>query len=89
MLKIREGEFMFNLYIISVGVYWFSLILFLIRLFATRKQINFKGNKEHWFIYIRLIVASIIPIVNLVIGIWSIYLSILMEDKKFIEYMNE
>ncbi len=80
---------MINYYFLSIGLYCFSLMVFMLRVLANKKQINSKESKEKWFIYVRLIVASFIPVVNLIIVIWNIYMCILADNEKFIKYMNE
>lgn len=80
---------MFYLYSISIELCFISLILFLIRVFINKKNINFKSNKYNWKLVISILVINIIPIINIILALSSTYASILMKKDKFLEFMNE
>jgi hypothetical protein len=81
---------MLSIYLISIGLFYLSLILFILRMVATRKQLNIKkGNKSGYFLYLRTIIISVLPIINLIITIWGLYGALLMSDEKYIELMNK
>ncbi|MDR3598693.1 hypothetical protein [Clostridium sp.] len=80
---------MFYLYSISIELCFVSLILFLIRVFLNKKNINFKSNKYNWKLFISIIIINMVPIINLIFMLSSAYASILMKKEKFIEFMNE
>jgi tellurite resistance protein TehA-like permease len=80
---------MFYLYSISIELCFVSLILFLIRVFLNKKNINFKSNKYNWKLFISIIIINMVPIINLIFMLSSAYASTLMKKEKFIEFMNE
>lgn len=80
---------MLNLYLISIKSSCLSLILLLIRLFANRNNIKFKGSKNSLVLFISVLAVSFIPVVNVFFTISSAYISILMKHENFIKLMNE
>jgi len=80
---------MLSLYLISVKLSFLSLIFLFIRLFANKKNINFKNNKNRLILFISVLVVSFIPIINVIFAISSAYISILMKHENFIKLMNE
>lgn len=80
---------MLNLYLISIKLSCLSLILLLIRLFANKNNIKFKGTKNSLVLFISVLAVSFIPIVNVFFTISSAYISILMKHENFIKLMNE
>lgn len=80
---------MFYLYSLSIGVSFIVLILFLIRIFLNKKNINFKSSKYNKKLFFSLIVIAIVPIINIFFTLSGAYLSLLMKKDKFIEFMNE
>jgi len=80
---------MLNLYLISIKLSCLSLILLLIRLFVNKNNLKIKDNKNKFILFISLLVISIIPIINIIFTISSVYISILMNNENFIKLMNE
>jgi hypothetical protein len=80
---------MLYLYSISIELSCMSLILFLIRVFSNKNNINFKSNKYNWKLLISLIIIISLPIINIFLMFSSVYASILMKKENFIEFMNE
>jgi hypothetical protein len=77
-------------YIFSILIYYISFVLFIIRIIATKDEINIKTtNKRKIFKLFRMVMASLLPIINIVISIAAIYVALLMSDNKYIEFMNE
>lgn len=80
---------MLYIYLISIELSYLSLVLFLIRLFINRNNLNISRNKDKWKIFMTLLVVCAIPIVNIFFAISSAYISILMKNEKFIKFINQ
>lgn len=80
---------MFYLYSISIELCLISWILFLIRVYFNKKNINFKSDKYNWKLIVSLLIINIIPVINIILALSSTYASILMKKDKFLEFMNE
>jgi hypothetical protein len=80
---------MLSLYLTSIKLSYLSLILFLIKLFINKNNISILGDKSKWNLLIRLIIISLIPIVNIFFAISGVYISLLMKKENFIKFMNE
>lgn len=80
---------MLKFYFICIGLFYLSMLLFIIRCSVNKDKIIFKKNEEKDFIYVRFILMGILPAFNLVFVIAAIYVSILMQHQKFIKFMNE
>lgn len=80
---------MLKVYSITIILFYLSLILCLLRWSANKKNINSKSNNEKCFVFMRLLVIGFMPIINVVFTLIYIYISIFVESKKFIEFMNK
>ncbi|MBE6088508.1 MAG: hypothetical protein E7206_10805 [Clostridium beijerinckii] len=76
------------LYSISTVLSYIFLVLFFIRIFINKKEIDFKSNKLEWQVLASLIILSIVPMANTFLTGSSIYFSILMKHDDFIKLMN-
>lgn len=85
----KEGNHMMYLYSISTVLSYIFLILFFIRVLINKNNINFKNNNFGWQVLLSLIILSIIPMVNMFMAIFNIYISTFMKRANFIQIMNE
>ncbi|OOM73989.1 hypothetical protein CLPUN_42270 [Clostridium puniceum] len=80
---------MLNFYLISIGLFYLSLMIFCIRYFVNKNKITLKKNEEKWFGLIMAIVISFLPVINICIAVYWIYASVLMDYEKYINIMNK
>lgn len=80
---------MLYLYLISIKLSCLSFILLLIRLFANKNNLKIKDNQNKAILFCSLLVVNIIPIINIIFAISSVYISILMKNENFIKLINE
>lgn len=80
---------MLKVYFITIITFYLSFLLTVSRILVNKNKIKLEKNKEKYFVYVRLIVMGIIPVVNIVFTIMWLYFSIFMNHEKFIEFMNE
>lgn len=80
---------MLYLYVISIEVSCFSLILLLIRVFVNKSNLKMKNGKDNFSLLLKLLLVSILPIINVFFAVSSMYISTLMKNEKFIKLINE
>lgn len=79
---------MLKIYLMTIILFYLSFALCMVRLIVNKGNINLKSNTETWFTLIRLVAIGCIPIINIIFTLMYIYLSVLAEREKFIEFMN-
>lgn len=80
---------MYYIYSLSVELSAIAFILLLGRVIVNKSNIKLKSSKYNWKLILSLFIINLIPMLNVVFTISSIYISIFMKKEKFIELMNE
>jgi hypothetical protein len=76
---------MLKFYLITIGLFYLSFVLMYMRCHENKMKCKL-GDK---YSCIRFIILSLIPIVNILMGIIWVYYSTLASNEKFIKVMSE
>jgi len=79
---------MLKFYLVTIGLFYLSFALLVMRYFINKSKITLGKNQERWFTIIRLLVFGAIPIMNIFATMVYIYYSTLADTEKFIKMMN-
>ncbi|MBO0559010.1 hypothetical protein EXQ37_04015 [Clostridium botulinum] len=81
---------MLKIYLTTIVLFYLSYILFVVRCFVNKNEkITVSKNNEKLFVFLRLLVLSLIPIINIFFTIYLIKVSILNSNENFIKMLNE
>lgn len=80
---------MFKVYLATILVFFVFFLLYILRCFINRNKIKLSGNNNSWFIFIRIFIIGLIPIVNVYFFMIFVYFSILADDEEFIRLINK
>lgn len=80
---------MLKIYLITIVLFYLSFALLFARYFVNKDEITSCKDEDKWFIYIRLFILSLIPIINLLVTILFIKVSIFHSNKEFINIVNK
>lgn len=80
---------MFKVYLVTILLFFVFFLLYILRCFINRNNIKLSGNNSSWFIFIRIFVIGLIPIVNVYFFMFFVYFSILADDEEFIRLINK
>lgn len=79
---------MFKVYLVTILLFFVFFLLYILRCFINRNKIKLSGNNNSWFIFIRIFIIGLIPIVNVYFFMIFVYFSILADDEEFIRLIN-
>ncbi|MGJ0908862.1 hypothetical protein [Clostridium botulinum] len=87
---------MLKIYLITIVLFYLSFALLFVRYLVNKDKITSCKDKitsckdeDKWFIYIRLFILSLIPIINLLVTILFIKVSIFYTNEKFMSMANK
>lgn len=80
---------MFKMYLATILLYFVFFLLYILRCFINRNKIKLSGNNNSWFIFIRIFIIGLMPIVNVYFFMIFVYFSILADDEEFIRLINK
>lgn len=83
---------MFKLYVYSVIFFIISVFLFVFRCIVLKDKINLKSSSstkiETLYILLRIILAGMLPLINIVLTLVYLYYGILVPDDDFIKFCS-
>lgn len=80
---------MFKMYLATILLYFVFFLLYILRCFINRNKIKLSGNNNSWFIFIRIFIIGLMPIVNIYFFMIFVYFSILADDEEFIRLISK
>ncbi|MBN3409950.1 hypothetical protein CJF15_12635 [Clostridium botulinum] len=80
---------MLKIYLITIVLFYLSFVLLFARYFVNKDNIASCQNKDKWFTYIRLLILSLMPAINILAIILFIKIAIFDSNEEFIKMLNE
>ncbi|CAL83263.1 hypothetical protein FDF29_12020 [Clostridium botulinum] len=80
---------MLKTYLITIVLFYLSFALMFTRYFVNKDKIVSHQNKDKWFTYIRLLILSLMPVINILATIFFIKFAVFDSNENFIKMLNE
>lgn len=80
---------MLKTYLITIVLFYLSFALLFARYFVNKDEIISCQNKDKWFTYIRLLILSLMPGINILATILFIKIAIFDSNEKFMSMASK